>query len=67
MCYRTTNNKITRLLQLATRHRVVRAGPPGKRLGALAPLGDQVIAANAAKADEYRAGKTGLVASSWAG
>ncbi|HEY0015072.1 MAG TPA: glutamine--tRNA ligase/YqeY domain fusion protein [Longimicrobium sp.] len=30
-------------------------------LGALAPLVDQVIAANAAKADEYRAGKTGLL------
>jgi glutaminyl-tRNA synthetase len=29
--------------------------------GALAPLVDQVIAANAAKADEYRAGKTGLL------
>jgi glutaminyl-tRNA synthetase len=28
---------------------------------ALAPLVDQVIAANAAKADEYRAGKTGLL------
>ena len=29
--------------------------------GALAPIVDQVIAANAAKADEYRAGKTGLL------
>ncbi len=29
--------------------------------GALAPLVDQVIAANAGKADEYRAGKTGLL------
>jgi glutaminyl-tRNA synthetase len=29
--------------------------------GALAPLVEQVIAANAAKADEYRAGKTGLL------
>jgi glutaminyl-tRNA synthetase len=29
--------------------------------GALAPVVDQVIAANAAKADEYRAGKTGLL------
>jgi glutaminyl-tRNA synthetase len=29
--------------------------------GALAPIIDQVIAANAAKADEYRAGKTGLI------
>ena len=29
--------------------------------GALGPVVDQVIAANAAKADEYRAGKTGLL------
>ncbi|HEX6039585.1 glutamine--tRNA ligase/YqeY domain fusion protein [Longimicrobium sp.] len=29
--------------------------------GALTPIVDQVIAANAAKADEYRAGKTGLL------
>jgi glutaminyl-tRNA synthetase len=29
--------------------------------GALAPVVDEVIAANAAKADEYRAGKTGLL------
>jgi glutaminyl-tRNA synthetase len=29
--------------------------------GALAPIVDQVIAANAAKADEYRADKTGLL------
>jgi glutaminyl-tRNA synthetase len=29
--------------------------------GALAPIVDQVIAANAAKADEYRGGKTGLL------
>lgn len=29
--------------------------------GALAPIVDQVIAVNAAKADEYRAGKTGLL------
>jgi glutaminyl-tRNA synthetase len=29
--------------------------------GALAPMVDQVIAANTAKADEYRAGKTGLL------
>ncbi|MCA1791013.1 MAG: hypothetical protein LC667_14495, partial [Thioalkalivibrio sp.] len=29
--------------------------------GALAPLVDQVLAAHAAKADEYRAGKTGLL------
>lgn len=31
---------------------------PGERPGALAPIVDQVIAANA---DEYRAGKTGLL------
>jgi glutaminyl-tRNA synthetase len=29
--------------------------------GALAPVVDEIIAANAAKADEYRAGKTGLL------
>jgi hypothetical protein len=34
---------------------------PGSDPGALAHIVDQVIATNAGKADEYRAGKTGLL------
>lgn len=38
-----------------------RRSPPVNDPGALAPLVEQVIAADAAKTDEYRAGKTGLL------